>query len=896
MTLFKSIKIASIDLPINYAVVTLIVGFIHCNLYSQSKADEANFKIWSDTTNTAKERLEAFSELTNIDTSIPPDMNKIALIQGAIENALNLAEKENLDIYASRLMTFMAMANFDTKDSCDLAFSAYFKATQYNDYSSIIHLCRIFLFQNCPLNNVWKDRLDLVNYLNSLESKLTSNEDRQELYNVLGYYYYNNEQYPEALTMIRKFLQLSSESDDPLRNSNYAIYMIGNIHSSIENYKEAETYFLKSLQGSKKLEDTLGLGSNYVSLADLRMQQNHPVEALRYIDSAIAVMKPINDDRACVSCLYYAKNIEAGIYSSEKRYQEALRLLKEIQPFYDAEDGPKMNYSHFYHQVAVAHYGLKNYREAIKAAQKGLAHKNFPHITFTDSKNNYEVLFQSYEKLGDFHKAFEAYKNLVKVKDTMAILRNNQETTRLELENNFQQERYADSLQTVKQNLLRELEFQEKIHKGKTSRNILLGLGLVAAFFALALFAKLRYSRKTQKMLEEKNLLIEAEKENAKSSERAKHQFLANMSHEIRTPMNAIKGMTDILLRRQPKKEHLEYLNGIKESSDSLLVIINDILDISKIESGKIELEQIPFSIDQVIKNVETIMKFKAEEKGLKLQTEIPGSIPIVIGDPSRLRQILVNLISNAIKFTEKGSVIINVSIKKPSDAQSIRLHFMVTDTGIGIDPERFHKIFESFEQAYADTSRKFGGTGLGLSISKKLVELQYGRIWVESNKGLGSQFHFELPYLLAEDINTQITPNNPEEEKNRSEYLRGTKILLVEDNTFNAIVAQEELEDSIPDVIVEVAENGAIAVQKIIDGNFDLILMDVQMPTMNGYEATKAIRDMQSEKSNIPIIAMTANVLKEEIALCYEAGMNDFIGKPFDTKNLIQKLFLLKK
>jgi signal transduction histidine kinase/CheY-like chemotaxis protein len=385
--------------------------------------------------------------------------------------------------------------------------------------------------------------------------------------------------------------------------------------------------------------------------------------------------------------------------------------------------------------------------------------------------------------------------------------------------------------------------------------------------------------------------IAEQQRTRAEQSEKAKHLFLANMSHEIRTPMNAIKGMTDILIRRNPKDDQKEYLEGIKQSSDSLLVIINDILDISKIESGKIELEQASFSVNELINNVHTIMQFKAEEKGLELDKDIPNEELNVQGDVTRLRQILINLIGNAIKFTEKGTV--TTSIKSEQDGNKLNLHFTVSDTGIGIDENRMGKIFESFEQAYSDTTRKFGGTGLGLSISKKLVELHNGKIWVESEKGKGSQFHFIIPYAVA-DAKTEIMPAD-DAQTNIADALKGIKILLVEDNEFNVVVAKEELEDAIENVVVEVAENGLIAVEKLKSSTFDIILMDVQMPVMNGFEATQAIRNLDSEKNNTPIIAMTANVLKEEVDLCYKSGMNDFIGKPFDTKELLQKIHGLK-
>jgi len=413
---------------------------------------------------------------------------------------------------------------------------------------------------------------------------------------------------------------------------------------------------------------------------------------------------------------------------------------------------------------------------------------------------------------------------------------------------------------------------------------------------ALRIFSKYRErhlraeKEKLEMTVDERTQELVKEKEKALSSERAKHQFLANMSHEIRTPMNAIKGMTDILIRRDPKEDQKEYMEGIKQSSDSLLVIINDILDISKIEVGKMELEQQPFSVNELVNNVHTIMQFKAEEKGLKLLKDIPSESLNVNGDATRLRQILINLIGNAIKFTENG--LVTTSVKSEQVGEKLNLHFCVSDTGIGIEQSNIDKIFESFEQAYSDTSRKFGGTGLGLSISKKLVELHNGKIWVDSEKGKGSQFHFSIPYEVAKS-GTEVKPAE-DFSNNIADTIKGIRILLVEDNAFNVVVAQEELEDAIEGVQVEVAENGLIAVEKLKSSTFDVILMDIQMPVMNGFEATKVIRSLYSEKAQIPIIAMTANVLKEEVDLCYEAGMNDFIGKPFDTNELLNKIFNL--
>ena len=475
--------------------------------------------------------------------------------------------------------------------------------------------------------------------------------------------------------------------------------------------------------------------------------------------------------------------------------------------------------------------------------------------------------------MGNYKKAFEAYQKFISIKDTLWKFRNVQEVTRLELESNFTNE-----------SLKNKLEYTEKLNTEKSNRNIFIAFAIMAFTLVIALFYRVRFMRKTQLALEEKNLLIEAEKERAKTSEKAKQQFLANMSHEIRTPMNAIKGMTDILLRRNPQKAQIAYLDAIKKSSASLLIIINDILDISKIESDKIELERIPFSLNELIRNVHVLMQFKSEEKGLELKTIVPENIPLLMGDPNRLRQIIINLVSNAIKFTEQGSVttVLKV-IEVENEKDVLKAMFTIIDTGIGIEDGNIERIFNSFEQAYSDTSHRFGVTGLWLSISKKLVNLQKGDIWVESEKGVGSKFHFTIPYTIyktSDDLDSGISQENS---INMASELEGLSVLVVEDNAFNAVVVQDELKDVIAGVSIITAKNGLIALELVKQHHFDIVLMDVQMPVMNGFDATKAIRDLDTDKRKIPVIAMTANVLNEEIENCYNAGMNEFIGKPFD-------------
>lgn len=377
-------------------------------------------------------------------------------------------------------------------------------------------------------------------------------------------------------------------------------------------------------------------------------------------------------------------------------------------------------------------------------------------------------------------------------------------------------------------------------------------------------------------------------KEQLEESLKVKERFLANMSHEIRTPMNAIIGFTNLLTRSDLNEEDSEYLDAIKTSGENLLVIINDILDISKMSSGKITFEKIPFSVLKVATTLTTLMQPKAQEKNLNLSFHVDESISEnIIGDPTRLNQILTNLLGNAIKFTNSGDVKLTISVLQKTK-EKVQLSFEVSDTGIGIPAESLGRIFESFTQATDDTSRKFGGTGLGLAITKQLVDLQGGTISVRSAVNHGTTFIVQLTY---ERCFLQTKGRTQKTQRGTGEFpLEGTRVLLVEDNVFNQVLAQKILERW--KCTVDVAENGKIAVQKAKQKKFDVILMDIQLPEMDGYETTHYIRNhLAVPKRNTPIIAMTAHAFASEVEKCLNASMNDYISKPFNENALFTKI-----
>ena len=381
------------------------------------------------------------------------------------------------------------------------------------------------------------------------------------------------------------------------------------------------------------------------------------------------------------------------------------------------------------------------------------------------------------------------------------------------------------------------------------------------------------------------------EKEKAESSEKTKQLFLAKMSHEIRTPMNAILGFAKLLEETLHDKEQQEYIRIIIKSGDDLLVILDDILDFSRMEAGKITFEIVPIKPREIIYTTILMMESKSRQKGILIKYAIDDRIPdIILGDSVRLSQILLNLVSNAIKFTLKGEITISVICVEETE-EKILLDFGIKDTGIGIPLEKQGKIFESFEQATNDTARRFGGSGLGLSIVKQLITLQNGEIFVSSKPGFGSDFHFRLSFLKYTHIVETSGPEKAELEIPKGD---GIHILVAEDNLINQMLVIKVLKNN--GFETEVAENGLIVLSKFKDKDFDVILMDLQMPEMDGYETTLKIRSLENYKKDIPIIAMSAHTFKGEYERCIEMGMNDFISKPFDKKELYQKIFKLLK
>ncbi len=650
----------------------------------------------------------------------------------------------------------------------------------------------------------------------------------------------------EALSVARKMGDLNIEAT--------AYYYLGNIYRDLGDMANVLTNYEKALAINEQQGDEYYQSVILSSISNLLYDLNDYDTALEYALKCLPIFERVHN----INSLLNIYNTLGNIYFKKEQFDEALHYFEE-------------NRSHSEPETA-----------AYVMAESGLGKVYYKMGNFDNSSKYLTNALRESKLLGNVEVQIICHFYL----------------GRLYMDDN----NYRQAQESLNSAYLLASEYMRRhdvmsIHEYLSALYDKMG-DVPKAFFHLKAFGQLKEEIFKQKVFDEiKNLqvrqqieLAQKEKEVAERTAFLKHQFMANMSHEIRTPMNAIVGMTRLLLAKDPKPDQLRYLNAIQLSADNLLVIINDILDLSKIESGKIVIEHVDFSPREIVNSVRDMLLLKAEEKKLMLKLSIDERIPNrLTGDPTRLNQILINLAGNAVKFTERGFVEIKATLLK-REGNKLSIQFDVTDTGIGIAAENINSIFDSFTQAGADTTRKFGGTGLGLTISRQLAGLMGGDISVQSEPGKGTTFTTVIPFEEAkvqEEVKQANTLDNSSMRR-----LNQLKVLLVEDNEFNRMVAEDTLKETIPGLRLQMAVNGQEAVNKLQNEIYDVVLMDIQMPVMDGVTATKLIRTTLPEPArSVRIIAMTANVLQEDVQQYFDIGMNAYVSKPFNADELLLKM-----
>ena len=664
--------------------------------------------------------------------------------------------------------------------------------------------------------------------------------------------------YQEALEYYLKSSALNKNNSN-IKQHAIDLILIGDVYKEIRDFKRTRNQYFKALNIGKKTKSNHIQAMANFAIGKVEEQENNKFLALEYFILSNQQIAQTSEIELKGEIAHYL-----GIfYFTAKRLNSAETHLLEALNIYE-----KLNIKE---QQAILNYELGQLYETLENNDKALIYlKNSLNLSEetgmqTYIKRGYEDMAKVYETKKDYKRAYEFLQYYAAIKDVSEI---NELETKLNL---------------AKKN--QELVFLEEQDKNKEKIRTLQLTFLIIFLVILIIFSGFLFFAYRQKSAI--NIKLIKSNERANQLRKDKEDFFAYTSHEIRTPLNAVVGLSQLVSETNLNPKQQKYIKTINSSANSILFLVNDILDLSKIEKGAIELEDVPFSLTEITEDIVQTLLFKAENNDIMISSEIDNNIPkLNYGDPVRLNQILLNLADNAIKFTHAGEVKIILSLIS-YDKDSAKIRFAVKDTGIGIKKDKLDAIFESYSQESSDTTRQYGGTGLGLAISKELVLLMDGNLQVDSTYGKGSCFYFTITMQngKADDVKTQLKPT-------KEIILSDINILLVDDNELNRNVFYDLINNDKKNVSVDLAEDGEIAIKKLKSNNYDIILMDIQMPNKNGYETTIAIRkDFKDGKQNIPIIAMTAHVLEGVLDKCMASGMNDCISKPIKRELLNAKI-----
>lgn len=729
--------------------------------------------------------------------------------------------------------------------------------------------------------------------------------------------YYSRQQQNDTVINIQDYLYKTATEIGLQTIAAKAIVEKAIAHESLGDYKHALDGYFTALNIYEQLEDPKGVLFQCINLGLIYQYQKKYRRAAAFFMRAVTLSKQQHFEQGLIT----AYNNLGINFQEQQQYEKALFYFTQVLN-YDLKSGDSINIGDSYNNLGVVYFGMKDYTKAEQYLKRSMVYKRnqedyegyantcnnlaevYVYLKPKDVTHwleearsigkehglksilseNYRVSVAYYKKIGNYQKAFAFQEQYQMLKDSMKLDELNVKLE--EIQKQYEVEKAAREIAQLDKELERNV-YRERVF-----------LILLVFFFVLLgfMFYNNRKSqllnnrlRIQQQQIEDKNaaLLIQVEETNkarevAEEAAKAKSQFLSTMSHEIRTPLNAIIGLANLLEENNPRPEQYENIKVLQTSSANLLAILNDVLDLSKIEAGKMQIEMIDFSVQHVLQDVYDLYVVGAKEKGLQLKLEHDTRIEgVVNGDPLHLNQILSNLVSNAIKFTDNGVVSLITSLEQVTPT-TYTVCFKVKDTGIGIPANKIEQIFDSFTQADSNTTRRYGGTGLGLTICRRLLSLMNAKLQVKSELNKGSTFSFTL--VLNKSL--AQTKQEPKTMNDYKQQFEGKHVLVAEDNQINVFVIKQFLTKW--GINITIAENGSEALRLAKEHNYDLILMDLHMPIMDGYEATREILKI---KPGMKIIAITATAESEVNKSITDVGMQGFVMKPFQPEDLAVKI-----
>jgi signal transduction histidine kinase/CheY-like chemotaxis protein len=688
--------------------------------------------------------------------------------------------------------------------------------------------------------------------------------DSSFFYTEKANFYKNNRVFDKALENANKSIVFGQKTNNMDALSN-GYFSLATVYIDLKKYDLAIENLLRTVSILNTVQVNSKLALSYYNLGLCYMQKENFSKAESYFEKANSVYESIN-----LSNAINMVNLQKGLmYLEKKEINQAENIFLQISHLPIGKDT--------FNLQSEALYQLGQIKANQKINNLALNYLNRGYELSIDNKNTIQQVKIS-------KKLSEVYDNMKQTNNSLAFLKiytHLKDSLDSESEHSNKTlvtERFkVDDMMRSLEKLDKEKKQQEKSSKFSKLINILsVALITILSLLSLSLYKNNIIRNKSNELLRDKNSELEIAKERIEKASKARAEFLSTVSHELRTPLNAINGISHILLEDKPKASQIEYLKSLKFSGNYLLTYINEILEINRIESDNIEIENISFNLRELLNNIQNSLKEQASQNNNDFKLNIDDDVPeILIGDPTKLSQIFINLINNALKFTQNGFITVNTKLIN-KDGNICRIKFEVHDTGIGIPKDKQESIFESFSQGSVEINRKYGGTGLGLTIVKRLVLLMKGKISVNSEIGVGSTFTFNLSFKIGEKI-IASTINNIIDEK----IFVGKNILLVEDNKINQMITKKFLEKK--KMRCEICETGEDAINKMQSNNYDLVLMDVHLPGINGTIATAEIRKFNT---NTPIIALTAISLNENREMLLSYGMNDVITKPFNPDN----------